>query len=138
MKHLLDASAFILLIKNADTNTTISLLQDSTILDLTVYETGNAIWKETTLTKYLTPKEAQTLGETAETVLATLNRIQIETEAFQKILELANAENLTFYDTSYIHTAKQTGLQLVTEDKKLETKARKHVQVKTVAALLNN
>jgi predicted nucleic acid-binding protein len=136
MKHLLDASALLLLVKNADINTTISMLQDSMILDLTFYEIGNAIWKESNLTKFLTPKDAETLAATAQTVLTALNRITADTEDFRKILEISNAENLIFYDSSYIHYAKQTGSQLVTENKELEPKARKHVDVKTVAALL--
>ena len=136
MSYLLDASALMLLIKNADIDTTVKCLQDSMILDLTFYEIGNAIWKESSLTKFLTQKEAERLAATTQIILAKLNRLKTETDAFQKILEIAQTENLTYYDSTYLYTAKQHALQLVTEDQKLETKARKHVNVKRVANLL--
>ena len=135
MKYLLDASAFILLIKNADVTSTVEHLQDSMILDLTFYEVGNAIWKESTLTKFLTPKEAEKLGTMAQTVLAKTNRVKSEAEAFQKILEIAQTEKLSYYDSSYVYSAKETGLTLITEDKELGTKARKYVDVRTVTTM---
>src|SRR3972149_5795480 len=124
MKYLLDASAFILLIKNATVKSTVECLQDSLILDLTFYEVGNAIWKESTLMKFLTPKETEKLGTMAQTVLAKINRVTTEAEAFQKILEIAQTEKLSYYDSSYVYSAKDTQLQLITEDKELRTKAR--------------
>ena len=137
MKYLLDASAFMLLIKNADVKSTVECLQDSLILDLTFYEVGNAVWKESILMKYLTPEEAERLGTMAQTVLAKINRIASEIGAFQRILQIAQAEKLSYYDSSYIYFAKETELTLVSEDKDLRTKARKHVEVHTVAALLS-
>jgi predicted nucleic acid-binding protein len=137
MKYLLDASAFLLLIKKADIKLAIECLRDSSVLDLTFYEIGNAIWKESILTKFLTPEQAEKLGTMAQTVLAKINRIASETEAFQKILEIAKNENLSYYDSSYVHYAKETDLPLITEDKDLRMKARKYVEVRTVAALLS-
>jgi predicted nucleic acid-binding protein len=137
MKYLLDASAFILLIKNADVKSTVECLQDSLILDLTFYEVGNAIWKESTLTKFLTPKEAEKLGTLAQTVLAKINRVTSEAEAFQKILEIAQTEKLSYYDSSYLYSAKETNLPLITEDKELRTKAQKYVDTRTVSTLLS-
>ena len=136
MKYLLDASAFILLIKKADIDSTVQCLENSLVLDLTFYEVGNAIWKESSLTKFLTPKEAEKLMTTAETVLANINRVTNEAKDFQKILKIAQTEKLSYYDSSYVYSAKETGLQLVTEDKELRTKARKYVDAITVSALL--
>ena len=136
MKYLLDASAFILLIKKADIDSTVQCLENSLVLDLTFYEVGNAIWKESSLTKFLTPKEAEKLMTTAETVLANINRVTNEAKDFQKILRIAQTEKLSYYDSSYVYSAKETGLQLVTEDKELRTKARKYVDAITVSALL--
>jgi hypothetical protein len=59
MKHLLDASSLMLLIKKADVKLTVEFLQDSLILDLTFYEVGNAVWKESNLLQFLTPEEAK-------------------------------------------------------------------------------
>jgi predicted nucleic acid-binding protein len=135
MKYLLDASSLMLLIKKADLESTVECLQDSLILNLTFYEVGNAVWKESALLKFLTPQEAKRLGAIAQIVLAKIDQVANEGEAFQKILEIAQEEKLSFYDSSYVFFAKQKGLQLVTEDKKLEMKAKKHISVQTLATL---
>jgi len=137
MKYLLDASSLMLLIKKADVKLTVECLQDSLILDLTFYEVGNAVWKESDLLKFLTPEEAKRLGTMAQTVLAKIDQVTNEGEDFQKILEIAQDEKLSFYDSSYVFFAKQRGLPLVTEDKKLEMKAKKHVAVRTLATLFS-
>ena len=107
------------------------------ILDLTFYEIGNAIWKESALTKFLTPQEAEKLGTMTQTVLAKINRVTCEAESFQKILKIAQTEKLSYYDSSYLYTAKETNLPLITEDKELRTKAQKHVDARTVSTLLS-
>jgi predicted nucleic acid-binding protein len=136
-QYLLDASAFMTLIKKATIQTTVACLQDSVVLDLTFYEVGNAIWKESTLTKFLTPDEAKTLEKAAQTVLGKTDSIVAEAGAFQKILEIAKSEKITFYDSSYIYFAKEKALKLVTEDKKLNMKAQKHVNVQTTTTLIS-
>ena len=135
MKYLLDASSLVLLIKKADVKSTIECLQESKILNLTFYEVGNAVWKEMALLKFLTPQEAHRLGTMAQTVLTRIDQITNESEDFEKILEIAQYEKLSFYDSSYVFFAKQKGLTLVTEDKKLEMKAKKHVDVRALETL---
>ena len=135
-QYLIDASAFMLLIKKADPKSTIKFLQDSSILDLTYYEVGNAVWKESVLTKLLTPDAAKTLQRTAETILTKIDRISSDSDSFEKIMEIAKFEKLTFYDSSYIHFAKEKGLQLITEDKELKTKAQKYVKVQNVTTAI--
>jgi predicted nucleic acid-binding protein len=138
MKHyLLDASAFMMLIKKATVPTTIQCLQDSAVLDLTFYEVGNAIWKESTLTKFLTPNEANVLEKVAQTIFARTDQIACDAGSFSGILEIAKSEKLSFYDSSYIFFAKEKGLKLVTEDKKLNMKAQKHVGVQTTIELIS-
>ena len=137
MKYLLDASSLVLLIKKSDVKSTVECLQDSKILNLTFYEVGNAIWKESALLKFLTPQEAKRLGTMAQTVLARIDQVANEGEDFQKILEIAQDEKLSFYDSSYVFFAKQKGLSLVTEDKKLEMKAKKHVDVRALVTLFS-
>jgi len=138
MKHyLLDASAFMILIKKANVQGTIECLQDSSVLDLTYYEVGNAIWKESILTKFLTPDDTNALQKVAQVILMKTDRLTSEPDSFEKILEIAKSEKLTFYDSSYIHFAKEKGLKLITEDKELKVKAQKHVNVQTITALLS-
>ena len=137
MKHcLIDASAFMLLIKKANPESTIKCLQDSSILDLTYYEVGNAIWKESVLAKLLTPDAAKTLQRMTGTILTKIDRISSESDSFEKIIEIAKCEKLTFYDSSYIHFAKEKGLQLITEDKELKTKAGRYVKVQNITTLM--
>jgi predicted nucleic acid-binding protein len=137
MKYLLDASSLMLLIKKADVKTTVECLQNSLILDLTFYEVGNAVWKESTLLKFLTPEQAKRLGTIAQTILTKIGQVTNKCGDFQKILEIAQDEKLSFYDSSYVYFAKQKDLPIVTEDKKLEMKAKKHVLVRTLATLLS-
>lgn len=136
-QYLLDASAFILLIKKANVQTTFRHLQNSLILDLTVYEVGNALWKESTLAKYLTKEEAKTLEKVAQIILSRTDKVLNQDLTFQQIMEIAKTENLSFYDSSYIYFAKQKNVQLVTEDPTLKEKAQKYVQAQTTTALLS-
>ena len=138
MKHyLFDASAFIFLIKKADVQTTFQHLQKSLILDLTVYEIGNMLLKESRLTKFLTPKEIETLEKVTQLVLSRTEKILNQPVTFQQIMDIAKTENLSFYDSSYIYFAKQKNIQLITEDQKLGAKAKNYVQAQTTLTLLS-
>jgi predicted nucleic acid-binding protein len=133
--HLLDASSLMLLMKTANTQTTLNCLGASCILDLTFYEVGNAIYKDTCLTKFLTKKESETLKNRVQKVLSKTQSIASEPDQFQKILDISENEKLTFYDASYLFVAKEKGLILVTEDKQLNAKAQKHIQTTNAATL---
>ena len=138
MKRLLiDASSLMLLMKTANIQTELDHLRTSFLLDLTFYEVGNAIWKETCLTKFLTKNESEVLRNRVQTVLARTDKILSEASNFQKILDISESEKLSFYDSSYLFAAKEKGLVLVTEDKELRTKAEKQVEVQNVATLLS-
>ncbi|MGA3061383.1 MAG: type II toxin-antitoxin system VapC family toxin [Candidatus Bathyarchaeia archaeon] len=137
MKHyLLDASSFMFLIKKFNAKSVIECLQDSIILDLTFYEVGNAIWRESTLTKFLTPEEAKALEKVTQTILSKTDKITAEVSTFQSILEIAKNEKLSFYDSSYIYFAKEKNLKLATEDKQLKAKAQKYLDVQSITTLL--
>jgi len=136
-RYLLDASALMFLIKKSNAKSVIECLQDSIVLDLTYYEVGNAIWKESTLTKFLTPEDSKTLEKVAQTILMKTDWITSEAVTFQKILEIAKNEKLSFYDSSYIYFAKEKDLKLITEDKQLKAKAQKYVDVQTITTLLS-
>lgn len=138
MKCLIDASSLLLLVKKADVKSTVQCLQGSFVLDLTFYEVGNAIWKESVLMKFLTLKEAERLGTLAQTILAKVDRVDSGAENFQKILEIAQTEKLSYYDSSYVYFAKKAALPLVSEDKGLRAKAQKYIDVHTVAELLSH
>jgi len=136
-RHLMDASSLMLLMKTASIQIELNYLRTSSILDLTFYEVGNAIWKETRLTKFITKEESEVLRNRVQTVLAKTERIPCEANSFQRILDVSASEQLSFYDASYLFNAKEKGLVLVTEDKELRTKAEKSIEVRNVASLLS-
>jgi len=136
-RYLLDASSLMFLLRNNHTEKAIESLLDSLVLDLTYYEVGNAIWKESVLTRFITPEESKRMERLVQEILRKTEKVIFEMESFQKILEIAKAEKLSFYDSSYIHFAKQGNLKLITEDKQLKAKALRHVDVQTVNTLLS-
>ncbi|MDR2707697.1 MAG: type II toxin-antitoxin system VapC family toxin [Nitrososphaerota archaeon] len=136
-QYLFDASAFIFLIKKANVQTTLQQLQNLFILDLTVYEVGNTLLKESNITKFLTSKEINTLEKVTQTILSKTEKIINQDSTFQQIIKIAKTENLSFYDSSYIYYAKQNNIQLITEDQTFRNKARKYVQTQTTTTLLS-
>jgi len=135
--HLIDASSLMLLMKKADIQIELDCLRVSYLLDLTFYEVGNAIWKDTCLTKFLTKKESEALRNKVQIVLERTDRIASEATNFQKIFDISESERLSFYDSSYLFTAREKRLVLVTEDKELRAKAEKYVKVQNTATLLH-
>jgi len=133
--YLLDASSLMLLMKTADTQTTLTYLEASCILDLTFYEVGNAIYKETCITSFLTKKESETLKSRIQKIFSSIEKLAPAPDQFQHILGISENEKLTFYDSSYLFAAKENGLILVTEDKQLKNKAQKHIETKNAATL---
>ena len=131
--YLLDASAFIYLIKNIDEALVFRCVQESAVLDLTFYEVGNALWKEGTIAKMLSPHESEELAVNAQTILARMERVAGKADGFHGILDLARKERLSFYDSSYLWSAKEKELTLVTDDKELYNKAKKHINVQKTA-----
>ena len=133
--HLIDASSLMLLMKKAEIQIVLDYLRTSSILDLTFYEVGNAIWKEACLTKFLTKEESEVLRNRVQIVLSKTDRITNESSSFQGVFNISESESLSFYDASYLFVSKEKGFVLVTEDKELKAKAKKHVEVQNVATL---
>lgn len=122
MKRLYDTSALLNLLLSNGSKSLVAI-SGQAILDLTKYEIGNSVWKFSYLQKKITKKEACTLFDTALCVLdtmnvLTINGIEIDTQ------ELSIHVGLSFYDISYITVAKKYNLELITDDKKLQKKAR--------------
>lgn len=96
------------------------------------------MWKEIILAKLYVAKESQALTKLAQNLLANIEQIKCEAGFFQRILEMAQKEKLSFYSSSYLCIAKQRGLILVTEDKELISKGKRSVDVQTAGELLNS
>jgi predicted nucleic acid-binding protein len=93
--------------------------EDYAITSLTEYEIGNVIWKEKKSGRISEPQEIATIF--SETI-NTLRKIEVDSMA--KVLALAIARNLTFYDASYAYLAEKEGLKLVTQDTDLLKKCK--------------
>ncbi len=85
------------------------------VLDLTIYEVGNAIWKEVRRGRIRNPT---IVAKLFEEIFKSLTMLKLETH-LREVLELAIAESLTFYDATYLFAARIHGLKLVTEDRDL-------------------
>ena len=122
-KFLFDSSSVIYALKLRS----LKALYDNYVQWLTIYEVINALWKEATLTKAISPQEA---SEIVKLFAKTLEFVKIlSPHPYEdEILSTARELNITAYDASYIVVAEKNGLTLVTEDKKLRTKAEKLVK----------
>ena len=54
----------------------------------------------------------------------------------EEILAIADELEITAYDASYVFLARQKGLSLVTEDKKLRKKAEKLIKVTSLSQII--
>lgn len=93
-------------------------IPEGCILDLTLYEFGNILWKNLVL------KKKGSLEDVTETMNFLLDLdlkiIRVEKEEFPEILKIAIEKKITVYDAAYIHTARKRNLTLKTLDKKLQ------------------
>jgi predicted nucleic acid-binding protein len=116
VEYLLDASAlYPLVLKLRDK--LLDYLALMAVLDLTVYEVGNVIWKESRGGRVRAPKA---LATAFAEVLRGVKVVRVEDRAMADVLELALAEEITFYDAAYLYAARKLGLKLVTEDSDLK------------------
>ncbi len=82
------------------------------ILDLTLYEFGNALWKNRKNQKCpLILKDFRGLD---------LKIIRIDTKDIVGIFDIAQRNSITVYDAAYAYYAKKYGLELITADKMLQ------------------
>ena len=129
MTHLLDESAIFKAIKE----NAIERTADSHTLELARYELGNIVWKQHNLHKTINREESLSLIRIIADVLDTL-QIHHAKGREDKKLELAEEQDTTFYDASYLHHARELGLSLVSEDRGMIEKAR---QMGIVASTLS-
>ncbi|WP_054856544.1 hypothetical protein [Vulcanisaeta sp. JCM 16159] len=86
MSYLFDASSIMNIIKHMKRGA-LSILRGNYVLDLTMYEIGNALWKDVTLFRILTENEAII---TYRDILEILNRMNvIKPSNAEAILKLA-------------------------------------------------
>ena len=123
MKYLFDASAILNLVRRLGERS-LKILRGNYILTLTIYEIGNALWRETKLLKKLTADEAEEIMRAIITLTKFMQVIALEDPV--EVLRTSNEIETTFYDAAYVVTALRKGLTLVTDDKRLAAKIERH------------
>ena len=118
-----DTSAFIYL---AGYN---KLDKDNFILDLTLYEVGNVIYKHIKKLKIMTPKETEKLLAIAS---EWPNIIRVEQEDLSKIETISVKLDLTFYDAAYLFYSAKHNMDLITSDRQMFEKSKKDYEVNFV------
>ena len=113
-KYLLDTSAlYPLLLRLREKLLVYSNL--FTVLDLTMYEVGNVIWKEYRKGRI---REPLIIAQLFQEILEDIETITLQ-GCLKDVIKLAVEENLTFYDVAYLYIARRRGMKLVTEDNDL-------------------
>jgi len=128
--YLYDASSIVNLIKRG----LIKPFSNGISLDLALYESLNAIWKEYQLLKKLDKDSASLFVDIIEAVFNVVRVLSIR-GLEKEIFNLASKEGLTIYDASYLYIALKNRFILVTDDEKLKNKASKYVKVVTSSEL---
>jgi predicted nucleic acid-binding protein len=131
---LFDASAIINLFTRGS-GKVLSSTRNGSVLDLTPYEVGNAVWRLCRLEGKLTSEEASTLLGTATDLFEQLGRVPYQELDAKRISEIAISGKLTFYDASYVAAAELKRMTLVTDDAELREVAKKHVSVQRSTAI---
>ena len=121
--YLFDASSILNLIKRG----LIKQFAEGVTLDLALYESLNALWKEYKLLRKIdkdTALEFINIISDLFNVIKTLSIKGFENEVFN----LASKENLSIYDAAYTCSAIKNKLILITDDKELKEKASKYIE----------
>lgn len=108
MNLLFDSSAILNTVRNMGGNA-ISILKSNYILTLTIYEIGNAIWKEAKLQKRIGLNEALILINNISRILSKMRIIVIDNPV--KVLRVAYLMRITYYDASYITAMAENNLK---------------------------
>ncbi len=126
--HVLDASSIVKLCLIRG----LKPPQNPTTIDLTKYETFNAIL---VLSRrgILRDEEVSKVLSYTEKILSGIKILSIDVGEMREIYETARRHGLTVYDAAYLYTAKKLGGVLITEDKELLNKSKQlGVESKTI------
>jgi predicted nucleic acid-binding protein len=121
--NLLDTSAIFSLFQSGK----YSVLFSGATIPLAWYESGNVLWKNYKIKKRISKEEAMEFGRVLFELLDSMENV-FPSPNFT--LSLSMELGLTFYDSSYLSSAIETGYDLVTDDEKLYNIAKTKVLVK--------
>ncbi|RLE77108.1 MAG: PIN domain nuclease [Thermoprotei archaeon] len=115
MRYLVDASALYPLVLKLRYRVAehCELLR---VLDLTLYEVGNVVWKEYRLGRI---SDLKAVASMFSEVLSWVGVDRVRPKEVKEVAKLAASRGMTFYDASYIYVAEGRGYKLVTLDSNL-------------------
>ncbi|NPA99931.1 MAG: type II toxin-antitoxin system VapC family toxin [Crenarchaeota archaeon] len=124
MRYVFDASAIINLLRK---NVLSPFLHGAT-LDLALYETLNALWKEYKLLKKI---DEETLNDFVNILCKIFKILELYSiRGFERqILDIACKEKITIYDAAYLVLAISKNAILITDDGELARVAERYVRV---------
>jgi predicted nucleic acid-binding protein len=116
--HILDASVFApLVVMMGKRFLEISQKHHFIILDLTVYETCNAFWKEYRKFHRLSVEDVLEFCSVIKSLANKLNVYGFKDLDFGKVVDIAIDNNITVYDSAYIALALELHMPIASEDK---------------------
>ncbi len=121
--YVFDASSIVNLVKRG----VVTVFTNGVTLDLALYESINAVWKEHILLKKIDERVARDFVEIISRLFSVIEVTTIKGYE-EEVYSLASREGLTVYDASYLYLAVRDKLVLVTDDYKLRDKASKYVK----------
>jgi predicted nucleic acid-binding protein len=132
--YLFDASALVNVIVSR-AGKALDVTKGHDILDLTVYEAGNSLWKLNVIHRQIDGEEAASLLLLVEKLSKHMDVLGVSQLGLASVLGLAVQERISFYDAAYVHAAKERGLELVTDDARLKKVASKFVKTRSSSEL---
>lgn len=122
-EYLLDTSALVNLVSDLDLESLRKSKVRLYITQLTPFEVGNVLWK-LYVRGVVSKDEAKAIMKLV-IELVRMNLLRVVTVAdFEDVLDLCLGRKLTYYDASYLHTALEKRMTLVTDDSGLRAHAR--------------
>lgn len=131
MTHLFDASSLVEVLFTGR----IEAAFDQHVLDLTVYEVGNALWNHRHLRERLGDDRLERLLGVLADLEGQVVVEPVDALDLSRTMDVAVGESITFYDAAYVVTAERLDATLLTEDGALAEAAADSVEVRRVETL---
>jgi predicted nucleic acid-binding protein len=129
IKAVIDASILIALYipeKYSDwAKNVIETYEENHILDLTIYEILNVIYKKAIVLKEINEEEAKIVFENIKKIIRDLCIIHKYDEVYENAFKIAMNFNISIYDAAYIALALNLKSKFLTMDLKLKEKIEK-------------
>ena len=110
--NLLDASAIFNLFQSGE----YSVLIAGATIPLATYEIGNILWKNNKIRNRISKRGAIESGAVLFELIDSMEQVVPSPDS---VLRLSLEEGLTFYDSSYLISAIESGYDFITDDVKL-------------------